>query len=129
MVIVRAIDHTGIALADWLKPTNQRGGPAPKAAAEGPLKGERIALLGASRDGALAHRLAGAGGRVLASVGTSTTMLVVSADQPYGKFHHASPAYRRAMELRESGCAIEIVLESDLEARIGLADEASVPPS
>ncbi|MCW1430252.1 exonuclease domain-containing protein [Novosphingobium sp. JCM 18896] len=121
MVIVRAIDHTGIALADWLKPTNQRGGPAPKAAAEGPLRGERIAILGAPRDGALAQWLAAAGGRVLAAVGSSSTMLVVSADQPYGRFYHASPAYRRAAELRESGCAIEIVLESELRERIGLA--------
>ncbi|HEX7931307.1 MAG TPA: 3'-5' exonuclease [Sphingomicrobium sp.] len=125
MVIVKAIDHTGIALADWLKSANPRGGPAPKAAAEGPLKGHRVAILGAPRDGPLGQWLAGAGARVCASVGTTSTMLVVSSVQPYGKFYHASAAYRRAAELREAGSPIEIVLESEIRLRLRI--EAPVP--
>lgn len=123
MVIVRAIEHTGVGLADWLNPTNPRGGRAPRPAAQGPLKGQRIAILGATRDSALARWLAEAGARVLASVGTTSTMLVVSADHPYGNYYHASPAYRRAAELREKGCAIEIVMESDLKEQVRLAAE------
>jgi DNA polymerase-3 subunit epsilon len=78
MVIVRAIEHTGMDLADWLAPTSSRRGRAPTAAAEGQLKGERVVILGAARDGALAQRLAAAGARVMASVGSTTTRLVIS---------------------------------------------------
>lgn len=121
MVIVKAIDHTGIELSDWLKPANPRGGKAPKAAAEGPLMGQKIAILGAGRDSALGHWLAAAGARVVASVGTTSTILVISADQPFGRFFHASPAHRRASELQKAGYAIEIVAESELKARVGRA--------
>jgi DNA polymerase-3 subunit epsilon len=99
-----------------------RGGSAPKPAAEGPLKGERIAILGAPRDGALAQWLAQAGARVVASVGTTSTMLVIATDHPFGRFAHAAAPYRRAEELRRGGATIEIVSEDALRARIeGLA--------
>jgi len=117
MVIVKAIDHTGIDLAGWLKPHNRRSGPAPKAAKDGPLDGHRVALLGASRDGPLAHWLAGLGARLVASVGTTSTILVIGKDQPFGRFAHASPPYRRAEELRQAGSAIEIVTEEELGRR------------
>lgn len=119
MVIVRAIDHTGIDLAGWLASAKAGRGPSPKPAAAGPLKGERIAILGAPRDGPLARWLAQSGGRVVTSVGTTTTLLVVSRDQPFGRYAHASPAYRRADELRRAGSAIAIVEEDHLRARIG----------
>jgi DNA polymerase III subunit epsilon len=120
MVVVRAIEHTGIDLKGWLTPTTQRGAPAPKPAPAGPLKGERVAILGEPRDGALAHWLASLGARVMASVGATTTMLVVGNAQPFGRFFHASPPYRRAEELRREGAAIAIVSEDDLRARLGL---------
>jgi len=126
MVVVRAIEHTGIDLAGWLTPTKgltptkQRSAPAPQPSATGPLLGCRIAILGAPRDGAFAHWLASAGARVMASVGATTTMLVISNEQPFGRFVSASPAYRRAEELRHSGSAIEIVSEDDLRSRITL---------
>lgn len=119
MIIVRAIDHTGIDLAGWLTPARSQAGPAPKPAPDGPLKGQRIAILGAPRDGALAHFLAQSGGRILASVGTTITMLVVSNDQPFGKYAHVSPLYRRALELKQAGSAIEIVAEDEIRARAG----------
>ena len=118
MVIVRAIDHTGIALKDWLKPAG-RGGSAPKPAADGPLKDQRVVLLGAPRDGELAHRLAGSGARIMASVGRTTTMLVIGKDQPYGRFVHASPPYRKAEELRAAGARLAIVGECDLPPLFG----------
>ncbi len=118
MVIVKAIDHTGIALTDWLKPANPKGGKAPRPNPDGALWGQRVAILGAARDRALGHWLAQAGARVVASVGTTSTMLVISADQPFGRFFHASPAYRRAGELQRAGQAIEIVTERELRERI-----------
>lgn len=125
MVIVRAIEHTGIALADWIKPANPRGGPAPAPASDGPLKGHRVAILGAPRDGALGRWLAGCGARVVASVGTTSTMLVVSSDQPCSKFYQASPGYRRAAELQDGGSAIEILGEAELRERVGTFAEMS----
>lgn len=119
MVVVRAIDHTGIDLAGWLQPAKQSIA-APTPARDGPLKGHRIAILGAPRHGPLAAWLAQAGGRVVASVGNSTTLLVVSNDQPYGRFFHASPPYKRAEDLRRAGRSIEIVAEDDLRSRLTL---------
>jgi DNA polymerase-3 subunit epsilon len=117
MVIVRAIDHTGIDLAGWMPPPKGHPGPAPRSAPDGPLKGQRAALLGASRDGALGQWLAQAGARVVASVGTTSTLLVIGRDQPFGRFVSASAAHRRAEELIRSGAAIEIVTEDELRAR------------
>lgn len=121
IVVVRAIEHTGMDLAGWLLAAPVRGVAAPKPALEGPLKAERIAILGAPRHGTLAQQLAQAGGRVVASVGVTTTMLVVSNDQPYGRFYHASPMHRRAEELRRAGCKIEILPEDELHVRINAA--------
>jgi DNA polymerase-3 subunit epsilon len=114
MVIVRAIEQTGVGLAGWLSPAGTRRGAVPKAATTGPLRGERIAILGSTRDGVLAHRLAAAGARIMSSVGTTTTRLVISDDQPFGRFVTAHADHRRAEELRRAGAAIEIVGEGEL---------------
>ena len=121
MVIVRAIEHTGIDLAGWLAPQRPRSGPAPKPAPAGPLRGERIAILGAPRDGALAGHLAAEGARVVAAVGSTTTMLVISNDQPFGRFFAAHADHRKAEELRRSGVVIEIIPEDEIRARTALA--------
>lgn len=95
-VIVRAIEHTGLSLADWLAPPRQPG-PAPKPAADGPLSGERIAILGEPRDGPLAQAIAQLGGMIHSSVGLTTTMLVIAADEPFGRSIYTSTMYRRAV--------------------------------
>jgi DNA polymerase-3 subunit epsilon len=118
MVIVRAIDHTGIDLAGWMSPPKGQRRVAPRPAADGPLKGQRAALLGASRDGPLAEWLAQAGARVVASIGTTSTLLVIGRDQPFGRFVSASAAHRRAEELIRGGAGIEIVTEDELRARV-----------
>ncbi|MEG8017319.1 exonuclease domain-containing protein [Sphingomonas sp. LR55] len=61
-VIVKASEHTGLSLNDWLAPPRVAG-PAPAAAADGPLKGDRVVILGEPRDGKLAHIAAGLGAR------------------------------------------------------------------
>lgn len=119
LVVARAMTHTGIDLAGWMSPTTNRGRTAPKPAAEGPLKGQRIAILGSAKDGSLARHLAGHGARIVASVGTTSTMLVISNAQPFGRFVHAHESYRRAEDLQRAGAAIEIVAEDTLLARIG----------
>ena len=118
MVIIRAIEHTGIELAGWLSPTNPRGGKAPKSAATGPLKSERVAILGAPRDGRLARCLAAAGARIMSSVGTTTTMLVISEEQPFGRYVTMHADHRRAEDLRKGGATIEIIAESEIRGRL-----------
>jgi DNA polymerase-3 subunit epsilon len=112
-VIVRAIEHTGLSLADWLAPPRQPG-PAPKPVPDGPLTGERVAILGESRDGALAHAIAGLGGLIHSSVGLTTTMLVVAADEPFGRSIRESTAYRRALKATVDGRGLRIMPASAL---------------
>jgi DNA polymerase-3 subunit epsilon len=100
-VIVHAIDHTGLSLADWIAPPRQPG-PAPKAAADGPLAGERVAILGEPRDGPLAYMIAAQGGTIHSSIGLTTTMLVVAADEPFGRAIRASTIYRRAIKAADA---------------------------
>jgi DNA polymerase III subunit epsilon len=126
MVVVRAIEHTGIELAGWLSHSTSRAGPAPKPAGTGPLKGERVFILGAARDGALAQALAAQGARILASVGSTTTLFVVGKDQPFGRFAHMSPAYRRAEALRAAGARLTILHEDEIRSR--LAEAGPLPP-
>ena len=113
-VIVRAIEHTGLSLAEWMAPPRQPG-PAPKPASDGPLGGERVAILGEPRDGALAHAIAARGGTIHSSVGLTTTMLVVAADEPFGRSILESTAYRCALKAAVNGRGLRIVPASALE--------------
>ncbi|GAA0669053.1 DNA polymerase-3 subunit epsilon [Sphingomonas insulae] len=109
MIVVRAIEHTGITLAEWsAPPPSRQRAPAPPPAGGGPLQGQRIAILGQPRDGPLAHRIAAAGGRVMSGVGSTTTILVVVGDEPFGYVRYDA-GFRKAEELRRAGLAIRIV--------------------
>ena len=112
-VIVRAIKHTGLSLTDWMAPPRQPG-PAPKPAPDGPFAGERVAILGEPRDGALAHAIAGRGGTIHSSVGLTTTMLVVAASESFGRSVRASTVYRRALKAITDGRGFRIVPASPL---------------
>jgi DNA polymerase-3 subunit epsilon len=115
LVIVKAIEHTGLTLADWMVPVARRkAGPSPKPASEGPLTGERVAILGEPRDGRLAHKIAALGGRVVSAVGTTTTILVIIGEKPYGYGVRYDAGYRRAEELRQTGQAIKILAEREV---------------
>jgi DNA polymerase-3 subunit epsilon len=83
LVIVKAVEHTGLTLADWMRPPDRRkAGAPPKPQADGPLRGERVAILGEPRDGGPAHRIAALVGRIVSSVGTTTTVLVIVGEEP-----------------------------------------------
>lgn len=129
MVIVRAIEHTGMGIAGWLAPANAPRVEAPPPAPDGPLKGERIVILGAHRDDPLARRLAGAGAPIMAAVGFSTTRLVISEDQPFGRFVTAHAQYRHANALRETGAAISICTKTELNDQFGDCCTISSPKS
>jgi DNA polymerase-3 subunit epsilon len=113
-VIVKAIDHTGIALDEWLAPP-RKPGPAPRPASAGPLSGERIAILGEPRDGPLAHRIAALGGRIVSAVGNTTTALVIAGRAPFAYSVRNSGAFRRAEQYRRLGGTIRIVSVHDFD--------------
>lgn len=114
MIVVKAIDHTGIPLAGWLAPpVGQRAVPAPPPAADGPLKGHRVAILGQPRNGPLAQRLAGGGARIVAGVGSTTTILAVIGEEPFGYVRYDAQ-FRKALELERSGRSISIMSEREL---------------
>ena len=109
LIVLRAVEETGIPLAAWLS-TPKRGPvlPAAKPAPSGPLAGQRVAILGEPRHGALAQRIATLGGQVVAAVGKTTNILVVTADEPFGYFRY-EVQFRKARELQESGYSIKII--------------------
>lgn len=114
MIVVKAIESTGIPLAGWVtRPAERRAAPAPPPAASGPLKGHRVAILGQPRNGPLANRLAGGGGRIVASVGSTTTILAVVGEEPFG-YARYDAQFRRALELQQSGRAIRIMSEREI---------------
>lgn len=119
MIVVKAIEHTGIPLAEWLAPPlRQRAAPAPPPAPAGPLKGERVAILGQPRNGPLAQRIAAAGGRVVSGVGSTTTILAVIGDEPFGYIRYDAQ-FRKAEEMRRAGGAIRILSERRIVAALG----------
>ncbi|MFT3968093.1 MAG: 3'-5' exonuclease [Sphingobium sp.] len=120
LVVLKAMEHTGIDLHEWMNAPARSTAVAPPPAATGPLKGERVAILGEARDGKLAHVIAGAGGRLVSSVGSTTTMLIVATRQPYGRWVSASPEYRKAQAMIDAGKPMMIQTEETLRATLFL---------
>lgn len=118
-VIVKAIDHSGLSLEDWLAPP-RRPGPAPRPAPDGALRGERVAIIGEPRDGPLAHALAAQGAKVMTAVGSSTTLVVLAGPDPQRRSIRTSADLRKAEDLRRSGAAIRIVAERDIMPLAGI---------
>ncbi len=116
LIVARAIEETGIPLKGWLSPARGKAPSAPQPSPTGPLAGHRIAILGDSRCGDLAHRIASHGGKVMTSVGKTATMLVVTADDPFGYVRHDAQ-FKRARDLQNLGSGIEILSASALADR------------
>lgn len=116
LIVARAIEETGIPLENWLSPARGKHPSAPAPASTGPLAGQRIAILGEPRHGALAHRIAAQGGKIMAAVGKTATMLVVIADEPFGYIRYDAQ-FRMARELHQLGSGIEIVSAATLAER------------
>ena len=118
MVILKAIEHTGIDLPGWMSRRTIPRAKSPRAATTGPLLGERVVIVGEAIDGPLANRLAGAGARVLGKVGTTTTMLVIANRQSFGKWVTASEPYRKAQNLIDIGRQVVILTEDAVRLRL-----------
>ena len=118
-VIVKAIDHTGLSLAEWMAPP-RKAGPAPVAASDGQLHGERVVIVGEARDGVLAHRLAARGATIRSAIGKTTSLLVLARDEP---MLWRDPQVAKADLARRSGQAIRIVLADSILSEIGSPTE------
>jgi DNA polymerase III subunit epsilon len=117
LIVVKASEATGIPLPGWLTaPKRTSAPPAPRPAPDGPLAGQRIAILGEPRHGELAQRIAAHGGRIVAAVGKTTTVLAVCAEEPFGYVRYDAQ-FRKARELQDQGSGIEIMSASALVLR------------
>lgn len=122
-VLLRAIQHSGIALSEWLErsmhPIGATDGSSSirrNGSVEGPLFGEVVVFTGAlsvTRQEA-ADLAARAGCDVAPTVNKRTTLLVVG-DQDIQRLvgHEKSSKHRKAEELAAKGQSIRILGESD----------------
>lgn len=95
----------------------------PEAAETGPLKGHRIALIGAPRDGEIARQLAGQGAHIMAGPGSSTTLLVVNEKRPFSPGMIGSANYRKAEELIATRGRLQIVSLDEVWTMLAEAEE------
>lgn len=94
-----------------------RRNSAPEPATDGPLVGQWVALWGFSRDGDVAQEIAAAGGRIMAGIGKSTTMVVRDGNQITPSMR-SSATWRKFEELRTNGRNIEMVTWPELKGRL-----------
>lgn len=123
-VIVKAIDHTGIDLDGWMAEPWRNPGrrrPRPSPASSGPLLGEKIVLIASPHDVSLPAEIAAAGGRFMANVGRTTTMLVVAGPRPFSAGVRSTNTFLRAEALAAEGGAIAILSADELRDRIAEA--------
>lgn len=123
-VIVKAIDHTNIDLDGWMASPWRNAGrrrPRQTPAPDGPLRGEKIALIASPHDTTLPAEIAAAGGRIMANVGRTTTMLVVAGPRPFSPGVRGMNAFLKAEALAADGGGIVIVSADDLRDRIAAA--------
>ncbi|RYY26111.1 MAG: transposase [Sphingomonadales bacterium] len=128
LVIVKAIEHTGIPLSGWLTPpTRLRQAPAPRPAPDGPLRGERVLILGEQRDGPLAQRIAALGGRIVSSVGPTTSVVAVMGPEPFGYDIQFNAQFRKAEELARGAGSLRILSQRDVCELLETLEASSTP--
>jgi DNA polymerase III subunit epsilon len=129
LIVLRAIEATGLSVADWLTRVRAPIRPAPAGAdydpdPEGPLYGEVVCFSGAltipRRD---ASAVAAAAGCVIGDGVTRHTTLLVVGDQDVRKLagHTLSSKHRKAEQLIAKGQPIRILTEKDFQ-RISQVD-------
>ncbi|MEX2693640.1 HIRAN domain-containing protein [Rhizobium mongolense] len=96
--------------------TSQSKSKRPTPSQTGPLRGHAIAIMGAPNDGEIALELARAGARIMASVGKSTTILVVAAERPFELGVRRSASFVRAETLVEEGADLKILSLREVRA-------------
>lgn len=125
-VVVRAMEKTGLDIAGYLA-APWRGTPRPrrpKPAAQGPLAGERVAIIASPHNIELPTEIAKAGGRVMASVGATTTMLVVAGTRPFSSGVRTTASFLNAEAIAAEGGNISILTAEELRDRIAAARSA-----
>lgn len=81
----------------------------PSPAKTGPLVGHRLVIIGERKYGPLAQELAAKGANIMATLGKSTTMLVVADNRPFSPGTINSALYRQAKQQIESGKPLKIL--------------------
>ncbi|MDP3747168.1 MAG: exonuclease domain-containing protein [Phenylobacterium sp.] len=122
-VVVRAMEKTGLDIAGYLA-APWRGTPRPrrpKPAAQGPLAGERVAIITSPHNTELPTEIAAAGARIMASVGQTTTMLVVAGTRPFSSGVRATASFLKAEAIAAEGGPISILTADELRDRIATA--------
>jgi DNA polymerase-3 subunit epsilon len=125
-VVVRAMEKTGLDLAGYLA-APWRGQPRPRrpaAAAKGPLAGERVAIIASPHNTELPAQIAAAGGRIMANVGRTTTMLVVAGVRPFSPGVRSTNSFLKAEAMAADGGTISILTADELRDRIATAAAA-----
>lgn len=116
------LDIAGYLAAPWRRETQRRARPKP--AAKGPLAGERVAIIASPHNTELPALIAAAGGRVMADVGRTTTMLVVAGERPFSSGVRTAASYLKAEALAADGGVIRIVTAEELRDQISAAAQA-----
>lgn len=113
------LDIPGYLAAPWRGETPRLRRPKP--AAKGPLAGERIAIIASPHNTELPGEIAGAGGRIMANVGQTTTMLVVAGTRPFSSGVRTTAGFLKAEAIAAEGGAISILTADELRDRIAAA--------
>lgn len=89
-------------------------GPPPRPAADGPLKGERVAIVSEAVDGPLAHAVAALGMVVVSSIHVRTTVVAVADGEPFGRAVRACAVFRTAEDAKRAGQCLMILPRGEL---------------
>lgn len=126
-VVVHAMERTGLDIAGYLAAPWRGATPRPRRpppAATGPLAGERVAIIASPHNTELPAEIAKAGGRLMASVGRTTTMLVIAGARPFSSGVRTTASFLKAETMAADGGAISILTAEELRDRI----TAAAPP-
>ncbi|UTP38030.1 exonuclease domain-containing protein [Phenylobacterium sp. LH3H17] len=126
-VVIRAMEKTGLDIAGYLAAPWRGEAPRrrrPTPAAKGPLAGERVAIIASPHNIELPTEIAIAGGRIMASVGRTTTMLVVAGTRPFSPGVRTTASFLQAEAFAAEGGSITILTAEELRDRIAAAASA-----